>query len=884
MSRESVTQKVADALRRRLRSQRALAREMRLPPSTPTNPPEPSDTPENYVPIASDTIAGVKAKLGLIDTCFPENSTPAFEEIVCFPESYKRIGTKEKLVLLFAENFRRQYKERFSHRKPPILALPNECSVQKFVCTTLKPSIFLFPDMIGSWEDIASFVADYIVYEPLPDQVNMPTRLLSPSTVLKRRKANSFELATLLCSYLIGNGFAACVVSGYATREIVNNDQRRVCCPYVPSQEQEGTEEEVIEPSKYQLRDPPDLRSRYLLELEEEKLTKIKEEERKREEAHLREVEDLERPTEDNKRGHRVHAWVAVIMNAPWCYKPGYRETMIDSNTGERVLLPPSAFFIEPASGFRFEVDSPNYLGIESVWNQHNYYVNKQDPITDIKNMHWDFKNTKEWEHFLPGEPFELRDDCLVPEDQEPLTTEEELQKEKHLDLPASWVGPLSISMAEFEQRYPEGRKVIYFKRSIYERFAPYSNLLGLIKRLTLFETLNYENPTTRWEWYVNRDDSLTMIVYDYAKKEIEEMFAKGRSDSLKALKRSSEPNRECRLTFFHQYRFDSLKELVYHPTYVQEHYDRREDLLYYREFKNIPRDPITMEDCKLTQMKERYHRNPEKEAVRDISTRTCYVDENRILLQFHYGDDCITASTREFIKPPKSEMGEEVPYDPKCTSGYISNPWDPQPTHLELFLLLKDQMKAEEASSRAFYRRVVEIETLLRERKKQIDSPKLTFSLFDPLRNAEARRLRLEKYEQARAREELIKQQQADFLAPYLLRMDESNSNHEKLMAAYQSCKEDLRKFYSGLEDEMKVRLDELLSEENSLRRFLSKFQGHFEDDEYDKFIMEGENIELNKNVVQMRIENLRDEYQQKAQHLEKAIYEDERLSGSSP
>lgn len=335
----------------------------------------------------------------------------------------------------------------------------------------------------------------------------------------------------------------------------------------------------MIEPSKYQLRDPPDLRSRYLLELEEEKLTKIKEEERKREEAHLREVEDLERPTEDNKRGHRVHAWVAVIMNAPWCYKPGYRETMIDSNTGERVLLPPSAFFIEPASGFRFEVDSPNYLGIESVWNQHNYYVNKQDPITDIKNMHWDFKNTKEWEHFLPGEPFELRDDCLVPEDQEPLTTEEELQKEKHLDLPASWVGPLSISMAEFEQRYPEGRKVIYFKRSIYERFAPYSNLLGLIKRLTLFETLNYENPTTRWEWYVNRDDSLTMIVYDYAKKEIEEMFAKGRSDSLKALKRSSEPNRECRLTFFHQYRFDSLKELVYHPTYVQEHYDRREDL-----------------------------------------------------------------------------------------------------------------------------------------------------------------------------------------------------------------------------------------------------------------------------------------------------------------
>ncbi|EDS38759.1 conserved hypothetical protein [Culex quinquefasciatus] len=721
-----------------------------------------------------------------------------------------------------------------------------------------------------------------------------PRRLLSPDTVLRRRKANSFELATLLCSYLIGNGFAACVVSGYATREIVNNDQRRVACPYVPlveeeeeegkGQESKGSPEGVEPPSKYQLRAPPDLRSRYLLELEEEKLAKIKEEERKRDEERLREIEDLERPAEDLKAGHRIHAWVVVILNAPWCYKPGYRETTIDQNTGEKVLLPPSAFFIEPASGFRFEVDSPNYLGIESVWNQYNYYVNKQDPISDIKHMRWDFKHTQDWEHFLPGEPFEMREDCVVPEDQEPMTTEEELEKEKHLDLPASWVAPLSISMANFEQRYPGGAKVIFFKRSIYERFAPYSNLVGLVKRLTLFQTLDYERPVTRWEWYINRDDSLEMIVYEFEARDIEERFARGRPDSLCALRRSSEPNRECRLTFFHQYRFDSLRELVYHPTYVKEHYERREDLLYYREFKNIPRDTATSEDCKLTQITEKYHRNVAKEAVRDIATRTCLVDENRIVLQFHYGDDCITASTREFIKPPKSEMGEEVPYDPSCTSGYISNPWDPQPTKLELFLLLNKQLKAEDASTRAFYRRVVEIESLLKERRKQIESPKLSFSLFDPLRNSEARRIRLEKYEQTKAREELIKKQQADFLAPYLLRLDGSPAAKERLMAAYQDCKDDLRQFYHKLEDEMRVRLDELALEEHSLKRFLAKFQEHFEDEEYEKFIMEGENIELNKNVVQMRIENLRDEYRHKAEHLDRALYEDERLNGRAP
>lgn len=57
---------------------------------------------------------------------------------------------------------------------------------------------------------------------------------MSPATLLTKRKGNSFEIATLLCSLLIGTGFAAMVVSGYATREVSLNDQRRVDCPLKP--------------------------------------------------------------------------------------------------------------------------------------------------------------------------------------------------------------------------------------------------------------------------------------------------------------------------------------------------------------------------------------------------------------------------------------------------------------------------------------------------------------------------------------------------------------------------------------------------------------------------------------------------------------------------
>lgn len=67
--------------------------------------------------------------------------------------------------------------------------------------------------------------------------LQQPIRLISPDTLLKRRKGNSFEMATLLCSLLIGTGYSACVVSGYATREVTLNDQRRVDCPFVPNDE-----------------------------------------------------------------------------------------------------------------------------------------------------------------------------------------------------------------------------------------------------------------------------------------------------------------------------------------------------------------------------------------------------------------------------------------------------------------------------------------------------------------------------------------------------------------------------------------------------------------------------------------------------------------------
>lgn len=68
--------------------------------------------------------------------------------------------------------------------------------------------------------------------------VFQPKRLISPPSVLKRQKGNCFEYSTLLCSLLVGAGFDAYVVSGYATHETCLADESREICPLMKKKEE----------------------------------------------------------------------------------------------------------------------------------------------------------------------------------------------------------------------------------------------------------------------------------------------------------------------------------------------------------------------------------------------------------------------------------------------------------------------------------------------------------------------------------------------------------------------------------------------------------------------------------------------------------------------
>lgn len=98
----------------------------------------PRDLPEP-IDITMEHLKQIKDELGIISLCWPEIKDPLFEDRAHFPTNYLNNSNKEKLLLLYAENFRRQFVHKYPSRKPLFLAADNECGMK--VRITLKKII-----------------------------------------------------------------------------------------------------------------------------------------------------------------------------------------------------------------------------------------------------------------------------------------------------------------------------------------------------------------------------------------------------------------------------------------------------------------------------------------------------------------------------------------------------------------------------------------------------------------------------------------------------------------------------------------------------------------------------------------------------------------------
>ena len=223
--------------------------------------------------------------------------------------------------------------------------------------------------------------------------------------------------------------------------------------------------------SKYVARPPRDLTSKYIKQQEQKMIDhKNAEEAKRREEEAARiavrphtlspsphhSLQEEEKPPEDPLHGLRVHCWVLVL-------------------SGKREVA--ESFFIEPSTGEAHPLDWDQYHGIETLWNQSNYWINMQDCALGLKvpptatvyiilllllvvppppqGMVYDMGDATKWEYFFPNVEKPLlvlpdhhdssREELLDDDDDEDGDQQQDDIKDV-FELPPSWVLPISLT------------------------------------------------------------------------------------------------------------------------------------------------------------------------------------------------------------------------------------------------------------------------------------------------------------------------------------------------------------------------------------------------------------------------------------------------------
>jgi hypothetical protein len=476
------------------------------------------------------------------------------------PLTYRSNSTKEELCFEYVGTFLEQYKELYPKRQLPYMTAENEYGVKKFVCTTLRPTELPFQELYDLHE-CASFIAGYMIYEPLEPCDKPPTTLYSPTQTLNSYTGDSFDVATVLCSFLLGAGYDAYVVYGNAPRHIALKDQRVMQCPMISKLSGKKTPEpEVIDNSLSALeaKETP-------MESNSEAVPESKESEAKEGDAEAAEtgeegapsedpigqedmamaaggkggekqegykipenklkdsqfiarteeekkamgkdnfvlwisndVNDLN-PEKDPKRVTRCHAWVLV--------RAGKREVEEDT-------------FIEPATGRPYSTRNSPFTNIVSCWNHQNYFVNLQ-MRKKTSEMLFDLNDGKSWEYlFLLNDKEKSEGEDKDNEDEDGGMADldaadegespEGFEVNRAFDCPPTWVDPLVMTRPKYLLRFPPtGKRIVQYHRAKAYFYASGVNKQCLSMKIIQYLDVECTMVCEINEWFENRSDKL---------------------------------------------------------------------------------------------------------------------------------------------------------------------------------------------------------------------------------------------------------------------------------------------------------------------------------------------------------------------------------------
>ncbi|KAL7862681.1 hypothetical protein SRHO_G00116650 [Serrasalmus rhombeus] len=742
-----------------------------------------------------------------------------------WPVSYRQNSTQEKLLLAMADNFRCQYAHLYPDRKPLLLCPVNECGVQKFVSTTLRPALLPYPELYH-WQGCASFVSDFLSLEPLDPPVDPPHKLRSPTWVLRTQRGTCFEFSTLLCSLLLGAGYNAYCVSGYAVKQMCLLNQSRQECPLLKPQVKEELEEQKQDVRKYSVKPPRDLQSSFEHRQEEKRQedTRIALLSKQQEAQRLQ--EERECPPPDPLLGLRVHCWVLVLS--------GNREV-------------PENFFIDPLAGHSYPTTSEKFLGIESIWNHQNYWVNMQDCRFGCAEMTYDLADPVKWEYLLCGSN---QSTLLIPDMKKHQEAEkeedEETEEPKVFEMPPSWVSKIHISQEDMESRCPGGTKLIQYRTATVEKFAPYLLKDGLVTRLTTYDDLQCHR-------YV------TLV-----------------------------PETERQMDFYSHARADGLASRVETPSEITETFIDRPDFLHYRhvvygkrELGEMPNNPEQVQRP-IQKVVERFHRDRSKAASEDVAEREFLLSEDRIQVTYHKEEDRIIPAWRNFIKPHDAGDSQNTnAFTPQMASIFQVDPFKKPCKNLFLYKTLMALMKEEENVLMRIKDSEKEVRAILAARQQEESAVELQISIYNTARNEKARCHR--EALQHLAEEELLRKEEKelDVLAPFLARLGDPESlTQQEVLQLRTDCLAELKQRLIDRANLIQARFEEETQELQQKQQWYQKNQLAMTKDDEDEYLAYCSNAMFRINILKLRLSRHKDKAPQKYLALDEKLRRDPRLA----
>jgi hypothetical protein len=584
------------------------------------------------------------------------------------PVSYRTNSTKEELCFEYIQTFLDQYKELYPKRTLPYMVAENEFGVKKFVCTTLRPTQIPFAELYDLHE-CASFLAGYIVYEPLDPPSEPPKTLFSPTQTLNSCTGDSFDCAMLLCSFLLGAGYDAYVVYGNAPRYVALRDQRAQDCPLLStlnSSSSSGAKSKSHSHAggggdgadnnadasadtkgveSYEIRDNSVKNSGFIADTER---------------AHTEAGKDTfqlwipsaddKTPEADPKRVKRCHAWVYVA--------PGQREVK-------------EGVFIEPATGRPLAPKNAPFTGIVAMWNHVNYWVNLQQHAKQHE-MRFDLSDAKCWENLFvvsskggaEQDDAENEEDAGMGEGKEDGADGElpGYEFNRAFDCPSSWVEPLFLDRPKYLLRFPPtGKRMV-----LYHKAKAYFYARGVSRQCLSMKIIVYLDSECTivkeiHEWFDNRADKLY--------KRVRFLLGEARTvdhyhpGSLGGVTVWTEyPGKRTEIDFNVDSRLDRLyRRVEVIGSKVEEYFDGRSDLMTYRAFDLTTDKGVAgarqfaaaggslANEVYVLKMVLKFAQ-PDTPGPNDVATRIFSVPLGKLTTYYHFESMKITGKVRTFL------------------------------------------------------------------------------------------------------------------------------------------------------------------------------------------------------------------------------------------